>query len=338
MRLPILVVTLILFIYACQTESEAHQEQVALPTQLQIAHIDTIPFTSSIRALEVVDDHTIWWAGSKGKYGYSLDGGQNWTVDSLLWDTLQPHFRSLAVTREAVFLLSIASPALLFRSTDRGQNWELVYQEEHPAAFYDAMAFWDDQHGIAMGDPTDGCLSVIRTMDGGQSWEEVEAPAIRDDEYHFNALLQLGDGSFFVVGEIGMMGWSADGGEWMRLQAPYEGTLFGAVARGRRGAIIYGLRGNVYLTDDVNSGEWTKIETNSVQSMYGGTILPNGNPAMVGLNGSVMVLRPDGSVQLDKVESIAGTLGSGTLANAVPWEDGLIAVGELGVSSVQLDR
>ena len=98
------------------------------------------------------------------------------------------------------------------------------------------------------------------------------------------------------------------------------------------------MRGNVYLTDDVNSGEWTKIETNSVQSMYGGTILPNGNPAMVGLNGSVMVLRPDGSVQLDKVESIAGTLGSGTLANAVPWEDGLIAVGELGVSSVQLDR
>jgi photosystem II stability/assembly factor-like uncharacterized protein len=35
------------------------------------------------------------------------------------------------------------------------------------------MQFWDSQNGIAMGDPTDGCLSVILTVDGGNSWSKV---------------------------------------------------------------------------------------------------------------------------------------------------------------------
>lgn len=263
MRLPILVVTLILFIYACQTESEAHQEQVALPTQLQIAHIDTIPFTSSIRALEVVDDHTIWWAGSEGKYGYSLDGGQNWTVDSLLWDTLQPHFRSLAVTKEAVFLLSIASPALLFRSTDRGQNWELVYQEEHPAAFYDAMAFWDDQHGIAMGDPTDGCLSVIRTMDGGQSWEKISCdllPAAETGEAAFAA-------SNTNIALAGQRVWIVSGGKRARVFHSYDrGQSWSVadtpIAEGEQMTGIFSVDFYDEQQGIIFGGDWNKKERN----------------------------------------------------------------------------
>ena len=144
-----------------------------LPATLAVASFDTFPVPASIRALEVVNDSTVWFAGSEGIYGYTEDDGRHWHIDSLRWDTLRPHFRAIAVTDSAVFLLSIASPALLFRSPDRGQSWRLVYREDDPAAFYDAMAFWDDQAGIAMGDPTDGCLSVIRTRDGGLTWRKL---------------------------------------------------------------------------------------------------------------------------------------------------------------------
>lgn len=197
----------------CQTQLEEEEQSMLIPERLEIASVDTFAFASSIRALEVVNDSTIWWAGSSGKYGYSLDGGQTWMVDSIKWDTLQPHFRSIAITSDAVFLLSIASPALLFRSTDQGAHWDLVYREDHEAAFYDAMAFWNDQEGIAMGDPTDGCLSVIRTKDGGLNWEKLSCeklPPAEEGEAAFAA-------SNSNIALVGTNAWIVSGGKRARV-------------------------------------------------------------------------------------------------------------------------
>lgn len=167
------------FVYSCSPDTDSMDESIETKLDsLVIRTIDTIAINSSIRALEVVDDQTVWFAGSGGIYGFTEDGGKNWKIDSIKIDSLAPHFRSIAVTSSSVHLLAIGSPALLFRSTDKGQNWEVVYRENHPAAFYDAMKFWDDQYGIAMGDPTDGCLSVIRTEDGGQNWEKLSCDSI----------------------------------------------------------------------------------------------------------------------------------------------------------------
>lgn len=202
----IILFLLCLQILACKTGTSTGKKS-ALPESLRLAALDTFPVASSIRALEVVDDATVWFAGSEGMYGYTQDGGQSWHTDSIRWDTLKPHFRSIAVTEEAVYLLSIASPALLFRSADRGQNWQLVYREDDPAAFYDAMTFWDSQNGIAMGDPTDGCLSVIRTRDGGRTWQKIscaDLPAAVEGEAAFAAsnsnIAVYGDHAWIVTG------------------------------------------------------------------------------------------------------------------------------------------
>jgi photosystem II stability/assembly factor-like uncharacterized protein len=87
-------------------------------------------------------------------------------------------------------VLSIGSPAYLFRTTDQGKSWDIVYQEDHPDVFYDAMEFWDDLNGIAMGDPIDGCLSIIITRDGGSNWTKLdcrELPATYEGEAAFAA-------------------------------------------------------------------------------------------------------------------------------------------------------
>jgi photosystem II stability/assembly factor-like uncharacterized protein len=51
----------------------------------------------------------------------------------------------------------------------------LQFRNARPKAFFDAMAFWDRDHGVAMSDPVDGRFLVIRTSDGGATWEEVPA-------------------------------------------------------------------------------------------------------------------------------------------------------------------
>ncbi|MCB0550989.1 MAG: oxidoreductase [Phaeodactylibacter sp.] len=201
-----------LFLFSCSSQSET-TAGIGLPDTLRIQSLDTFPIPSSIRALEVLNDSTAWFAGSGGVYGYTEDGGRHWTVDSLLADSVRPHFRSIAVTEEAVFLLSIASPALLYRSEDKGESWQAVYREDHPAVFYDALAFWDDKAGIAMGDPIDGCLSVLLTRDGGRSWRKLpcsQLPPAEEGEAAFAA-------SNSNIALYGHHAWMVSGGKRARV-------------------------------------------------------------------------------------------------------------------------
>jgi len=144
----------------------------------------TFQFTSfemdgiSIRAIEAIDENTMWFAGSNGKVGYTENAGESWFIDSIRYDTLKPEFRSIAVTDSAVFVLSIASPALLYKSTDKGQNWKLVYKEDNPAAFYNAMTISDSGFGVAVGDPIDDCLSVLITTNGGNNWSKISCEVL----------------------------------------------------------------------------------------------------------------------------------------------------------------
>lgn len=168
--------------------------------------IQTFPTNCSIRAITARDKNTLWYGGSKGQFGYTEDGGETWTIDSIQ-HTKQAilEFRGIAQTSKALFLLAIGSPALLFKSIDKGKNWKVVYEENHPTAFYDAIAFWDDQNGIAMGDPTDGCLSIILTNDGGNTWSKIpcsQLPAAAEGEAAFaasNSNIALVDHHVWIV-------------------------------------------------------------------------------------------------------------------------------------------
>lgn len=149
----------------------------------------------------------MWYAGSKGKWGYTEDEGKTWHHDSIQIEGLELEFRSIAITKEAVFLLNVGSPALLFRSTDKGSTWEIVYKEEDPATFYNSMAFWDDEEGIAVGDPIEGCLSVLITRDGGFSWGKLSCdllPSVFENEAGFAAsntnIALYGDHAWLVSG------------------------------------------------------------------------------------------------------------------------------------------
>ena len=127
----------------------------------------------SIRALEVENDSTCWFAGSKNKFGYTNDFGNTWKENVIKYDTFNLEFRSISVNTNSLFILSIGSPALLFKIDKKTLNYKLVYKETNEKAFYDSMQFWDDENGIAVGDPTANCMSIIITKDGGNTWNKI---------------------------------------------------------------------------------------------------------------------------------------------------------------------
>lgn len=131
----------------------------------------------SIRAI-AADSNRIWYAGNNGKYGYvTLDKSKTFT-GHVAKDDLKLEFRSIARTKEHVFILSIGNPGLLYRISKDGKHTALVYAEKGEKVFYDSMQFWNDKEGIAVGDPVENCFSLIITRDGGESWTKINCGAL----------------------------------------------------------------------------------------------------------------------------------------------------------------
>ena len=121
------------------------------------------------RAIEILNDKSLAFAANKGAFGLYNNRTKLWQTSYQKQDSLNLHFRAVAHTSNDFFMLSIDTPALLFKTGNDGKM-NVVYKEEGVGVFYDSMTFWNDQEGIAIGDSMDGCLSIIITRDGGETW------------------------------------------------------------------------------------------------------------------------------------------------------------------------
>ncbi len=166
---------------------------------------------TSIRAITVLTDSAMIYAGSKGDITRTRNLGKTWTTQQLKTDSIRPHFRAIGSTTKGFYALSIGNPALLYQS--KGDAYTIVYKEIHDKVFYNSMAFFDDLNGIAMGDPTEDCLSIIITRDGGESWGKIDCkflPKIYPGEAAFAA----SNTNISIVGEHA---WIVTGGTHARI-------------------------------------------------------------------------------------------------------------------------
>ena len=166
---------LLILIIACKNEPKENPEKTS-EERKAFTTVEVEPILKddslSIRAIEVIGN-SLAFAGNKGTYGLYDSANDSWKTNVQQFDSISPEFRAIASTSNDFFMLSVGSPTLLYKTGDNGQM-QLVYKEDHEKAFYDAMTFWNDQEGIAMGDQTDGCISIIITRDGGNSWTKIK--------------------------------------------------------------------------------------------------------------------------------------------------------------------
>lgn len=156
----------------------------------KIAAADTLLTDSiSIRGL-AIDGNKAWYSGSDGKYGWvALDGGKDFNGIATHFTEL-PDFRAIAQTNNHVFIINAGSPAFLYKISKDGRQVKQVYTEAGDKVFYDCMKFYNDKEGIVMGDPQNGCLSILTTSDGGETWQKRSCdgfPAVEEGEAAFAA-------------------------------------------------------------------------------------------------------------------------------------------------------
>ncbi len=150
-------------------------KQKSFPTTFSSVKITPVLQTDySIRAL-YVDQQILFFSGSKGKFGY-LNTADNsvahiGTVSTSKGTSLD--FRALAHTPTANYILSAGNPALLYRVNNFGKR-KLLFKQDTTGTFYDAMAFWNSEEGLMVGDPIEGCIQIKITRDGGKTWQAVD--------------------------------------------------------------------------------------------------------------------------------------------------------------------
>src|SRR5271163_4495136 len=144
---------------------------------------------ASLRAVSAVSATVIWASGSGGTFLRTTDGGAHWRAGKLP-GAADLDFRAIrAIDDQTAYLLSIGTgeKSRVYKTTDAGERWNLLYTNPDPKGFFDAIASWDATHGILLGDPVDGRFVVFTTDDGGVTWKRQKTPAALTNEGAFAA-------------------------------------------------------------------------------------------------------------------------------------------------------
>jgi photosystem II stability/assembly factor-like uncharacterized protein len=186
--------------------------------------------------------------------------------------------------------------------------------------------FQNDKVGYVVG----AFNLIFRTIDGGDTWEPWLHQVDNPSEYNLHAIRGLND-DVFIVGERGLiLKQEQTSGRFVPVPVAYEGSFFGLIVDPDY-LVVYGMRGNVFLSAD--KGEhFRTLALGTSQSIVGGGSLERGRVALVTQGGNLFVSDPGIRQMLPIAEhSLAGVLG----ATAIGPDAIALATGA-GVATAQI--
>lgn len=203
------------------------------PGALRWEPVDVPPLReSSMRGLSIPSDEVLWVSGNGGSVAVSADGGATWrdaSPDVAQRDSLD--LRSIwALDDERCWVASsgLGSASRILKTTDGGRTWRTVHTNRDADGFFDALAFWDAQRGLLMGDAVDGYLTLLLTEDAGETWARVPRSAL-PEAIRGEAGFAASNRSISLVGD--RRGWIGTGGSAARVLRTVDGGRSWAAVR-----------------------------------------------------------------------------------------------------------
>ena len=219
--------------------------------------------------------------GERGHILLSTDGGKNWQ------QVAAPTRRTLT----GVFLIddqtawAVGHQSVILKSGDGGETWAKANAENDPETAYLDILFLDAKTGFIVG----SYGKFLSTSDGGKTWTEAK----QDDDPHFSHIIPAPDGGLWLTGEFGTVRRSGDRARrWEPLATPYEGTFFGTLPLAKGGAVVFGLRGNIFRSEDGKA--WKQVESPTQSLLHGGLALADGRLVLTAAAGQLLVSADEG--------------------------------------------
>lgn len=183
-----------------------------------------------LRGLHVVNDQVVWASGERGTVLRTTDGGRAWRT-RLVEDAAELDFRDVHAFDDNVACLLSIGPgerSRIYRTADGGATWSLRYRMDDPKGFLDAIAFWDRDHGVALGDPIDGRFTLLSTDDGGERWKRIPADTL--------PRAFAGEGAFAASGTCLIA--QGDSNAWFGTGGAKTARVFRTTDRGRTWTVV----------------------------------------------------------------------------------------------------
>lgn len=180
-------------------------------------------FTTASRGINqiVITSHDNAWvtayngsgSGSANVRDFSrtTDGGNTWTAGTITVAPANYSWSCLAAIDENTawamfFKNTAAATGGIFKTTDGGATWTqqgagVIFATAN-TSFPDVLHFWDENTGLAVGDPVSGEFEIYTTADGGTTWTAVSGANIPDPiagEYGYTRVFAV-SGDIFWFG------------------------------------------------------------------------------------------------------------------------------------------
>jgi len=241
---------------------------------------------------------------------------------------------------------AVGHDGVVLASTDQGRNWQRQLDGRglgdvlirHYTRLGDAKWLAEAQRFAAQGAETplldvwfDDARSgyivgafglVLRTRDGGATWEPLLHATDNPKALHLYAVRRVGP-DLYIAGEQGLLLKLDEARDHLvALAIPYQGTLFGVLGNPRV-VLAFGLRGNVVRSTD-RGRSWQAVSTAVAVGLTAGTLDERGRIVLVSQAGHLLASADDGaSFALLKTEralpaaAVVGT-AAGTLVLGGP--------------------
>ncbi len=276
-----------------------------------------VPVSSDLTAVFFVNDLKGWAVGHDGVILHTADGGITWSLqldgrraNERLVEHMQGRADANPESAEEKALLAEAK-----RDKEQGAD----------KPFLDVW-FADENNGYVVG----AYNLIFQTRDGGKNWD---AWFDQTDNPKLLNLYAIGwaGGDLYIAGEAGLVLKLDPAAKRFRaLATPYSGSYFGVVGD-KTAVLVFGLRGNVYRTED-GGKTWAKIDAGLPATIVSGITLASGAIALADVGGRIAVSTDGG--RTFKPASLPTTMPIAGIADA---GNGRIArVGPRGVAVTEL--
>ena len=204
-----------------------------------------VPVSSDLTAVYFVDDRLGWAVGHDGVILHSGDGGDTWQLqldgrkaNDLLVAAME---RKLAAEPASATAKALSAEAQRYK--DQGAD----------KPFLDVW-FSDAKNGYVVG----AYNLIFRTEDGGATWESLFDRTDNPKFFNLYAIRRAAN-ELYIAGEGGLvLKLDPASKRFVALTVPYKGSFFGVAGAGSA-VLVYGLRGNVYRSDDAGK-TWAKAD------------------------------------------------------------------------------
>jgi photosystem II stability/assembly factor-like uncharacterized protein len=188
-----------------------------------------VPVSTTLTAVAFPTPLQGWAVGHAGIVLHTIDGGTSWVKQ------LDGRVVAQLVAEAAK---ASANPAQLAVA-------QQLVADGPDKPFLD-LHFDDASNGIVVG----AYGLVLRTADGGNSWQPLMARVDNPKGLHLYAVTTSAD-TIYLAGEQGFLVRSDDAGKtFVRLSPPYSGSFFTVAALASGDIIIGGLKGNAFRSSD----------------------------------------------------------------------------------------